>query len=98
MSCLGVHFALTEKEVDRKSTRLNSSHQIISYAVFCLKKKKEMILSIHTPALTRSTAATPRPALVDSTYDLTTQPPQSLSGSACAGSVSLVAHQSSTPP
>src|SRR5258708_23236727 len=26
---------------DRKSTRLNSSHQIISYAVFCLKKKKE---------------------------------------------------------
>src|SRR5258708_20846782 len=29
----------TEGE-DRKSTRLNSSHQIISYAVFCLKKKK----------------------------------------------------------
>src|SRR5258708_21146442 len=27
-------------EGDRKSTRLNSSHQIISYAVFCLKKKK----------------------------------------------------------
>src|SRR5258708_28912374 len=27
-------------EEDRKSTRLNSSHQIISYAVFCLKKKK----------------------------------------------------------
>src|SRR5258708_29484330 len=27
---------------DRKSTRLNSSHQIISYAVFCLKKKKNM--------------------------------------------------------
>src|SRR5207244_13223042 len=27
-------------EKDRKSTRLNSSHQIISYAVFCLKKKK----------------------------------------------------------
>src|SRR5207244_10589821 len=26
-------------KVDRKSTRLNSSHQIISYAVFCLKKK-----------------------------------------------------------
>src|SRR5712671_572863 len=33
--------ALTENaEADRKSTRLNSSHQIISYAVFCLKKKK----------------------------------------------------------
>src|SRR5258708_18342286 len=29
------------KPGDRKSTRLNSSHQIISYAVFCLKKKKK---------------------------------------------------------
>src|SRR5258708_31530761 len=29
------------RETDRKSTRLNSSHQIISYAVFCLKKKKK---------------------------------------------------------
>src|SRR5258708_31886542 len=29
--------------LDRKSTRLNSSHQIISYAVFCLKKKKKII-------------------------------------------------------
>src|SRR5258708_18033542 len=29
---------------DRKSTRLNSSHQIISYAVFCLKKKKSNIV------------------------------------------------------
>src|SRR5258708_23514110 len=28
--------------LDRKSTRLNSSHQIISYAVFCLKKKKDI--------------------------------------------------------
>src|SRR5437588_11097974 len=27
-------------ETDRKSTRLNSSHTVISYAVFCLKKKK----------------------------------------------------------
>src|SRR5258708_9313483 len=31
----------TASVVDRKSTRLNSSHQIISYAVFCLKKKHE---------------------------------------------------------
>src|SRR5258708_15177032 len=30
---------LPPKPRDRKSTRLNSSHQIISYAVFCLKKK-----------------------------------------------------------
>src|SRR5258708_14862850 len=29
------------EETDRKSTRLNSSHQIISYAVFCLKKKTQ---------------------------------------------------------
>src|SRR5438132_4530797 len=28
---------------DRKSTRLNSSHTVISYAVFCLKKKKQTI-------------------------------------------------------
>src|SRR5258708_25839653 len=33
---------------DRKSTRLNSSHQIISYAVFCLKKKKK-ITTKHPP-------------------------------------------------
>src|SRR5438552_6210291 len=32
--------------LDRKSTRLNSSHQIISYAVFCLKKKTKKT-SIH---------------------------------------------------
>src|SRR5256885_688040 len=31
--------ALTERDADRKSTRLNSSHLVISYAVFCLKKK-----------------------------------------------------------
>src|SRR4051812_49505329 len=36
---LGAHVALLV-EVDRKSTRLNSSHMSISYAVFCLKKKK----------------------------------------------------------
>src|SRR5436190_16861247 len=28
-------------QIDRKSTRLNSSHTVISYAVFCLKKKKK---------------------------------------------------------
>src|SRR5690606_41301393 len=34
---------------DRKSTRLNSSHVKISYAVFCLKKKKMKILSLNIP-------------------------------------------------
>src|SRR2546427_8034886 len=33
--------ALRQHGIDRKSTRLNSSHSQISYAVFCLKKKKE---------------------------------------------------------
>src|SRR2546430_16095897 len=32
--------AIDERKADRKSTRLNSSHSQISYAVFCLKKKK----------------------------------------------------------
>src|SRR5256885_4960580 len=32
------------QSVDRKSTRLNSSHLVISYAVFCLKKKKKNVL------------------------------------------------------
>src|SRR5690242_21186475 len=31
-----------ERQQDRKSTRLNSSHMSISYAVFCLKKKKQL--------------------------------------------------------
>src|SRR5256885_10280084 len=36
--------------LDRKSTRLNSSHLVISYAVFCLKKKKNTSLSLSTRA------------------------------------------------
>src|SRR5256885_11476526 len=34
---------------DRKSTRLNSSHLVISYAVFCLKKKKDRSISVFPP-------------------------------------------------
>src|SRR2546427_991268 len=34
-------FAIYDRRRDRKSTRLNSSHSQISYAVFCLKKKKK---------------------------------------------------------
>src|SRR2546428_7922729 len=34
------------RAVDRKSTRLNSSHDQISYAVFCLKKKKKKLLHV----------------------------------------------------
>src|SRR2546430_6184629 len=36
----GAEYWIQRDEVDRKSTRLNSSHSQISYAVFCLKKKK----------------------------------------------------------
>src|SRR2546427_1567554 len=39
-----VFFAIFEFGLDRKSTRLNSSHSQISYAVFCLKKKKKTTL------------------------------------------------------
>src|SRR2546422_4812349 len=39
---------LQEINIDRKSTRLNSSHGYISYAVFCLKKKKKKSLNIIT--------------------------------------------------
>src|SRR5258708_31213815 len=38
---LSGEWRLRDDVIDRKSTRLNSSHQIISYAVFCLKKKKK---------------------------------------------------------
>src|SRR5690242_21898936 len=38
---IGVAGAGQEISTDRKSTRLNSSHMSISYAVFCLKKKKK---------------------------------------------------------
>src|SRR3712207_7041171 len=40
---LGPAFPLLGEGIDRKSTRLNSSHANISYAVFCLKKKKQKI-------------------------------------------------------
>src|SRR5206468_10587448 len=35
------HHRLVQRVIDRKSTRLNSSHDQTSYAVFCLKKKKQ---------------------------------------------------------
>src|SRR5205807_8072571 len=42
LACGGLLSVLrAQKEIDRKSTRLNSSHLVISYAVFCLKKKKQ---------------------------------------------------------
>src|SRR3712207_7593905 len=57
---LQVRARLLEGVVDRKSTRLNSSHANISYAVFCLKKKKPNLPTCrqHTDAELRSC---PRP-------------------------------------
>src|SRR5205807_3288403 len=47
---------------DRKSTRLNSSHLVISYAVFCLKKKKTKTMSsTHNSLLTGGRACGVRP-------------------------------------
>src|ERR1039457_4307831 len=45
---------------DRKSTRLNSSHLVISYAVFCLKKKKK---TKHSQHVMQGNTVAPRPAL-----------------------------------
>src|SRR5258708_12505660 len=52
-----------QEDLDRKSTRLNSSHQIISYAVFCLKKKTKSphILLLSNPlTVTQSVTYTSR--------------------------------------
>src|SRR5438045_6491327 len=47
-SAAGVDVHMCGPVTDRKSTRLNSSHLGISYAVFCLKKKKKKQISKHT--------------------------------------------------
>src|SRR5690242_21158106 len=46
---------------DRKSTRLNSSHMSISYAVFCLKKKKTIHSSLASPLAPASPPPRPSP-------------------------------------
>src|SRR5215467_15252972 len=43
----GAILLVAEGRRDRKSTRLNSSHLVISYAVFCLKKKKKQLISFY---------------------------------------------------
>src|SRR5207248_9676032 len=40
--------AAVADQLDRKSTRLNSSHRTISYAVFCLKKKKNTTINMYS--------------------------------------------------
>src|SRR5438105_5485814 len=63
--------------IDRKSTRLNSSHEWISYAVFCLKKKKKM--SEDTTSRCPNLAAT-----------IETEMPQELAS--CATEVETITH------
>src|SRR5207253_4966785 len=49
---------ISARQRDRKSTRLNSSHVAISYAVFCLKKKKKQLttpINTNNPVSTRYT-------------------------------------------
>src|ERR1022692_2638302 len=61
---------------DRKSTRLNSSHLVISYAVFCLKKKKKTIraslLGVDAPSWD---GPSPQPGAANSHPDPTPRPP-----------------------
>src|SRR3989449_5425782 len=47
----GGNSRLCDGGLDRKSTRLNSSHGYISYAVFCLKKKNNIKAGVHLRAL-----------------------------------------------
>src|SRR5256885_2717611 len=55
----GIWFAIPSNQVrDRKSTRLNSSHLVISYAVFCLKKKSPAVVYL-SPHSHGGTAASP---------------------------------------
>src|SRR5258708_10517443 len=71
--------ALGFSQVDRKSTRLNSSHQIISYAVFCLKKKKKYS-QMQTRYATRTSTEPPMPAGVTAFAETST----AISGDASA--------------
>src|SRR5260221_867022 len=55
---------ILNKLIDRKSTRLNSSHTVISYAVFCLKKK----INNHIKAVTHKVAADGYMALCQNSF------------------------------
>src|SRR2546430_13455637 len=48
------YFGQGQSALDRKSTRLNSSHSQISYAVFCLKKKMRSLTCVYTSVDERS--------------------------------------------
>src|SRR2546422_7840490 len=58
---LGLREVPGRRGSDRKSTRLNSSHGYISYAVFCLKKKKPERMIARLPVEETHTKRSPRP-------------------------------------
>src|SRR6266566_171539 len=74
---------------DRKSTRLNSSHLVISYAVFCLKKKKTHNSPPHI-SQTATKAAPRRPRASDATSHLLSVCPVSKLYSIRVGTVLLL--------
>src|SRR2546429_6274519 len=59
-----------KRKVDRKSTRLNSSHGYISYAVFCLKKKKKKKNNRSTTVITKNTTSRKHSTPVQATHKL----------------------------
>src|SRR5256885_2767097 len=65
--------------LDRKSTRLNSSHLVISYAVFCLKKKKKSTIRVLQAQIRPNE---PTPLSVFRSSDRTTRSPSSISSHA----------------
>src|ERR1022692_877434 len=71
--------------IDRKSTRLNSSHLVISYAVFCLKKKKREYLSV---LLWENSLSDRRGLALNVQHAIAPRPPVSTWPRAC-GSVSV---------
>src|SRR2546422_7488950 len=73
---------------DRKSTRLNSSHGYISYAVFCLKKKKS------TEAVSDAVAGTTRTQTTDKRAE---SPPKQLYTCDCAPYTERCLHPIETP-
>src|SRR2546430_12947705 len=84
--------ARNSRPPDRKSTRLNSSHSQISYAVFCLKKKK------HKPTNTQSPQANPPGTQRTTAYTYMEQiPPHSKTQHTLSTSCTLLSFSDSDP-
>src|SRR3954465_12786907 len=71
---------------DRKSTRLNSSHTIISYAVFCLKKKNRRAVAPPAEGVTSLGGSSPQPPPVGSVDELSAGRPAPSVLRGCVGS------------